>query len=150
MKIISTDYLTDEMEEALKNESTCFPSSDGYNWLFTDIKVFSDFSLRFQFDIETEDREKIHDYDVETYLFYKYDGGDGEYDYFGCYIELGVYREKVARIAEENGLGENWDVQLDKWSKEFAIEEIASKIKESLNEMASGGWDIGKLKKAIG
>lgn len=150
MKIISTEYVNEEMENALKNESTCYLSSNEYYWLFTDINVFNDFSRRFQFDIETEERERIYDYDLEEHLLYKYDGGDGEYDYFGCCVELGAYRERVARLAEENGLGENWDVQLDKWSKEFAIEEIALKIKESLDEMESDGWDVEKLKKAIG
>lgn len=149
MKIISVWNITEEIENALKNEPTCILSSDENHWLFTDTKVFNDFSFRFKFDIETEEREKIYDEDVEEYLLYKYDGGDGQYDYFGCYIELGSYREKVARIAEENGLGENWDIQLDKWSKSFAIEEIASKIQESFDEMESEGWDIDKLKSIL-
>lgn len=149
MKIISTEYVNEEMENALRNEPTCYLSSNEYYWLFTDINVFNDFSRRFQFDIETEERERIYDYDLEEHLLCKYDGGDGGCDYFGCYIELGVYREKVARLAEQNGLGENWDIQLDKWSKEFAIEEIALKIRENLDEMESDGWDVEKLKKAI-
>jgi len=149
MKIISVWNITEEIENALKNEPTCILSSDENDWLFTDTKVFNDFSFRFKFDIETEEREKIYDYDIEEYLLYKYDGGIGQYDYLGCYIELGTYREEVARLAEENGLGENWDIQLDNWSRSFAIEDIALKIKESFNKMESDGWDIDKLKSIL-
>lgn len=149
MKIISEWNITEEIEEALKNEPTCILSSDGNHWLFTDIKVFNDFSFRFKFDIKTEEKEKIYGYGVEEYLLHRYDGGEGQYDYFGCYVELGSYRERVAKIAEQNGLGENWDIQLDKWSKSFAIEEIALKIQESLDEMKSDGWDVDKLKKCL-
>lgn len=149
MKIINSWSITEEIENALKNESTCILASNKNHWLFTDMKVFNDFSFKFKFDIGTEEREIIYDCNIEEYLLYKYDGGDGEYDYFGCYVELGSYREKVARLAEQNGLGENWDIQLDKWSKEFAIEEIAFKIRESLDKMESDGWDTVKLKNEI-
>ena len=149
MKIINITNVTEELEEVLKMESTCFLSSDEYSWLFTDNKVFNEISQKFEFDIETEEREKIYSSNIEDYLFYKYDGGDGSYDYFGCYIELAEYREKVAQLAEKNGLGENWDIQLDKWSKEFAMKEIISKIKTGLEKMKSEGWDVVKLKEEI-
>lgn len=149
MKIIGEWNITEEIEEALKNEPTCILSSDENHWLFTDMKVFNDFSFRFKFDIETEEREKIHSYGVEEYLLYRYDGGEGQYDYFGCYVELGSYREKVAKIAEKNRLGENWDIQLDKLSKSFAIEEIALKIQEIFDEMKSDGWNVDKLKSIL-
>ena len=40
MRVVYNDFITDEMEEAFKEESTVYLSSDGSAWLFTDMEVF--------------------------------------------------------------------------------------------------------------
>lgn len=59
MKSISTWNITEEMEIALKNEPTCILANDENHWLFTDMKVFNDFSFRFKFDIEKREKFMI-------------------------------------------------------------------------------------------
>ena len=41
MKIVSIEWLTDEITEQLNNEETCYLSSDKEYWLFTDDIVFN-------------------------------------------------------------------------------------------------------------
>ena len=59
MRVVYNDFITDEMEKAFKAESSVYLSSDGSAWLFTDMEVFKKMDKKFQFDLDTDEREHV-------------------------------------------------------------------------------------------
>lgn len=79
MKIVSIEWLTDEITEQLNNEETCYLSSDKEYWLFTDDNVFNKISKEFHFDETIKNREyPIYSISVTEWLHGKCEDNNDE------------------------------------------------------------------------
>ena len=147
MRVVYDDLITDEMREAFKEESV-YLSSDGSAWLFTDMKVFDKLDKKFQFDVETDERESVYNVSIEDYISNTYEETVAEY--FGFNIEFAGY--DVSDICEDNisDLCNNeWDKTIDAWMKADIILEIKIEMQETLKKMLNDGYDIAELKTVV-
>ena len=148
MRVVYNDFITDEMEEAFKKESTVYLSSDGSAWLFTDMEVFKKMDKKFQFDLETDERERVYNTDISDYISDTYEETVAEY--FGFNIEFAGY--DVSDVCEDNVsdlCNNEWDKTIDAWMKADVILEIKIEMQETLKKMLHDGYDIAELKTVV-
>ena len=148
MRVVYDDLITDEMREVFNTEESVYLSSDGSAWLFTDMKVFDKLDKKFQFDIETDERESVYNVSIEDYISNTYEETVAEY--FGFNIEFAGY--DVSDICEDNisDLCNNeWDKTIDAWMKADIILEIKIEMQETLKKMLNDGYDIAELKTVV-
>ena len=148
MRVVYDDLITDEMREAFNTEESVYLSSDGSAWLFTDMKVFDKLDKKFQFDVETDERESVYNVSIEDYISNTYEETVAEY--FGFNIEFAGY--DVSDICEDNisDLCNNeWDKTIDAWMKADIILEIKIEMQETLKKMLNDGYDIAELKTVV-
>ena len=148
MRVVYDDLITDEMREAFNTEESIYLSSDGSAWLFTDMKVFNKLDKKFQFDVETDERESVYNVSIENYISNTYEETVAEY--FGFNIEFAGY--DVSDVCEDNvgDLCDNeWDKTIDAWMKADVILEIKIEMQETLKKMLHDGYDIAELKSVV-
>ena len=148
MRVVYDDLITDEMREAFNTEESVYLSSDGSAWLFTDMKVFDKLDKKFQFDVETDERESVYNVSIEDYISNTYE--ETEAEYFGYNIPFAGY--DVSDICEDNisDLCNNeWDKTIDAWMKADIILEIKIEMQETLKKMFHDGYDIAELKTVV-
>lgn len=148
MRVVYDDLITDEMREAFNKEESVYLSSDGSAWLFTDMKVFDKLDKKFQFDVETDERESVYNVSIEDYISNTYEETVAEY--FGFNIEFAGY--DVSDVCEDNisDLCNNeWDKTIDAWMKADIILEIKIEMQETLKKMLNDGYDIAELKTVV-
>ena len=148
MRVVYDDLITDEMREAFKEESTVYLSSDGNAWLFTDMEVFDKLDKKFQFDVETDERESVYNVSIEDYISNTYEETVAEY--FGFDIEFAGY--DVSDVCEDNVsdlCNNEWDKTIDAWMKADVILEIKIEMQETLKKMLHDGYDIAELKTVV-
>ena len=148
MRVVYDDLITDEMREVFNTEESVYLSSDGSAWLFTDMKVFDKLDKKFQFDVETDERESVYNVSIEDYISNTYEETVAEY--FGFNIEFAGY--DVSDICEDNisDLCNNeWDKTIDAWMKADVILEIKIEMQETLKKMLHDGYDIAELKTVV-
>lgn len=139
------DFITDEMEEAFKEESTVYLSSDGSAWLFTDMGVFKKMDKKFQFDLDTDEREFVYNTDISDYISNTYE--ETVADYFGFGIHLSEY--DVTDVCEDNIeclCNNEWDKKIEAWIKAEVVVEIKERMREVIRDMFHDGYDITELK----
>lgn len=150
MRVISNCFTTEEMEKEFENERSCYLSSDGEYWLFTDMKFFNKMEKKYKFDEELEERDGmgIHNMSISEYIELIYE--DKESEYFGYNIPFADY--DVSDICEDNvsNLCNNeWDKTIDSWMKAKVILEIKIEMQETLKKMLHDGYDIAELKNVV-
>lgn len=148
MRVVYDDLITDEMREAFNTEESVYLSSDGSAWLFTDMKVFDKLDKKFQFDVETDERESIYNVSIEDYISNTYEETVAEY--FGFNIEFAGY--DVSDVCEDNVsdlCNNEWDKTIDAWMKADVILEIKIEMQETLKKMLHDGYDIAELKTVV-
>ena len=148
MRVVYSDFITEEMEDAFKEESTVYLSSDGSAWLFTDMEVFKSMDKKFQFDLETDKRERVYNTDISDYISDTYEETVAEY--FGFNIEFAGY--DVSDVCEDNVsdlCNNEWDKTIDAWIKADVILEIKIEMQETLKKMLHDGYDIAELKTVV-
>ena len=148
MRVVYDDLITDEMREVFNTEESVYLSSDGSAWLFTDMKVFDKLDKKFQFDVETDERESVYNVSIEDYISNTYEETVAEY--FGFNIEFAGY--DVSDVCEDN-VGDlcnnEWDKTIDAWMKADVILEIKIEMQETLKKMLHDGYDIAELKTVV-
>ena len=148
MRVVYDDLITDEMREAFNTEESVYLSSDGSAWLFTDMKVFDKLDKKFQFDVETDERESVYNVSIEDYISNTYEETVAEY--FGFDIEFAGY--DVSDVCEDNVsdlCNNEWDKTIDAWMKADVILEIKIEMQETLKKMLHDGYDIAELKTVV-
>ena len=148
MRVVYDDLITDEMREAFNTEESVYLSSDGSAWLFTDMKVFNKLDKKFQFDVETDERESVYNVSIEDYISNTYEETVAEY--FGFDIEFAGY--DVSDVCEDNVsdlCNNEWDKTIDAWMKADIILEIKIEMQETLKKMLNDGYDIAELKSVV-
>ena len=148
MRVVYDDLITDEMREAFNTEESVYLSSDGSAWLFTDMKVFNKLDKKFQFDVETDERESVYNVSIEDYISNTYEETVAEY--FGFDIEFAGY--DVSDVCEDNVsdlCNNEWDKTIDAWMKADVILEIKIEMQETLKKMLHDGYDITELKTVV-
>ena len=148
MRVVYDDLITDEMREAFNTEESVYLSSDGSAWLFTDMKVFNKLDKKFQFDVETDEREPVYNVSIEDYISNTYEETVAEY--FGFDIEFAGY--DVSDVCEDNVsdlCNNEWDKTIDTWMKADIILEIKIEMQETLKKMLNDGYDIAELKSVV-
>lgn len=147
MRVVYNDFITEEMEEVFKAESSVYLSNDGDAWLFTDMKVFDKMDKKFHFDIETDEREHVYNTDIQSYIYNTYEESVAKY--FGFDIELSEYDEDVALTCEsciESLCNNEWDKTIDAWVKCDVVMEMRERVREILQTMIEDGYDLTELK----
>lgn len=147
MRIVYNYCTTEEMEEAFKAEPTIYLSSDGDEWLFTDMEVFSQMDKKFQFEIETEERERVYNVNVEDYIYNRYE--EDRFDYFGLNIDMSDFNELVAQVVDSNpGIlcCEGWDKVIDEHIKAAVMTNVMEEVREIISKLINDGWDVTELK----
>ena len=145
MRVVYNDFITDEMEEVFKDGSTDYLSSDGSAWLFTDMEVFKKMDKKFQFGLETEERDYVYNTNIESYISNRY--SDAVADYFGFDIALSEYDE--TDVCEDNIeclCNNEWDKKIEAWIKADVVLEIKERMREVIRDMLHDGYDITELK----
>ena len=148
MRVVYDDLITDEMREVFNTEESVYLSSDGSAWLFTDMKVFNKLDKKFQFDVETDERESVYNVSIEDYISNTYEETVAEY--FGFDIEFAGY--DVSDVCEDNVsdlCNNEWDKTIDAWMKADVILEIKIEMQETLKKMLHDGYDIAELKTVV-
>ena len=147
MRVVYNDFITEEMEEVFKAESSVYLSSDGDAWLFTDMEIFNKLDKKFKFNTETEERERVYNTDIQGYIYTTYDGTVAKY--FGFDIELSEYDEDVALVCEnriKDLCNNEWDKKIDAWVKFDVMTEIRIRVEKNLQDMIKDGYDLTELK----
>lgn len=150
MRVVYNDFITDEMEKTFKAEESIYLSTDGEKWLFTDMEVFNEMDKKFQFDIDTEERDHVYNVNMEDYLNNRYE--EDRVEYFGLYIEYTEYSELVLEIMENNEgdlCCDTWEEVIDKWMKAVLIDGIKMEMEEIFEKMIDDGWDIRDMKDVV-
>lgn len=145
MRVVYNDWITEEMETAFKAEESIYLSSDGDDWLFTDMEVFNQMNERFQFNVDLDDREHVYNTDLEHYIYNRYE--ESYFDYLGCNIHLPAYTDCILELIDNIGLeGKDWDKTIDANIKWRVMLEVRERVEESLHKMFDSGWDLTELK----
>ena len=150
MRVVTNCFITEEMEKEFANEQSCYLSSDGEYWLFTDMKFFNKMEKKYKFDEELEERDGIgiHNMNIREYIELVYE--DKEADYFGYNISFAGYDE--TDVCEDNIeclCNNEWDKTIDAWMKTDVILEIKIEMQETLKKMLHDGYDIAELKTVV-
>lgn len=150
MRVVSNCFTTEEMVKEFENEQSCYLSSDGEYWLFTDMKFFNKMEKKYKFDEELEERDGmgIHNMNISEYIELIYE--DKEAEYFGYNIPFAGY--DVSDICGDNVsdlCNNEWDKTIDSWMKADIILEIKIEMQETLKKMLHDGYDIAELKSVV-
>lgn len=150
MKTVMRDYLTEDIENRLKNEKSCYLSSDKEWWLFTDMNVFDKISKKYKFNEEIGNRDKIYTHSIEEYLQIICE--DMTETFMGKEIQFSDYIESTMEIVEDNPeklYCNEWNEMLIDYIKVGIITSIASDLEDELKRLDSIGYDIGIIKQSI-
>lgn len=146
MRIVMSDNLTEDIENRLKEEESCYLSSNKEWWLFTDMNVFNQISKEYKFNEKTENRNKIYDYSVEEYLYTICE--DKTENFMGTELKATEFVESVINIIEDDE-----DIYRDGWDEEFInnvkdaiIVSIASDLEDELLRLKQKGYNLSFLK----
>lgn len=150
MRTVMRDYLTEDVENRLKEEKSCYLSSDKEWWLFTDMDVFNRISKEYKFNEETEDRDKIYTHNIEECL--RIICEDMTETFMGKEIQFSDLIESVMEIVEDNPeklYCDEWDKILIDYIKVEIITIIASDLEDELKRLNNADYDMGIIKQAI-
>lgn len=150
MRVVYNSFITDEMEEAFEKEKSIFLSTDGEKWLFTDMEVFNEMDKKFQFDIESEERDHVYNVNMEDYLSNRYE--EDRVEYFGLRIEYTDYTELILEILENNEVDlccSTWEEVIDGWMKAVLVDAVKWDLEEIFEKMIDDGWDIRDMKDIV-
>lgn len=146
MRIVMSDNLTEDIENRLKEEESCYLSRDKEWWLFTDMNVFNKISKEYKFNEETENRDKIYDYSVEEYLYTICE--DKIENFMGTELKVTEFVESATNIIEddEDIYRDGWDEEFIKNIKDAIIVSIASDLEDELLMLKQKGYNLSYLK----
>lgn len=146
MRTVMSDNLTKDIEDRLKEEESCYLSSDKKWWLFTDMNVFNKISKEYKFNEEMENRDKIYDYSVEEYLEIICE--DMTETFMGTELKVTEFVESATNIIEddEDIYRDGWDEEFIKNVKDAIIVSIASDIEDELLRLKQKGYNLSFLK----
>lgn len=143
MKIVSIEWLTDEIMKRLNNEETCYLSSDGNYWLFTDNDIFNKISGKFRFDEKTEEEHRVQSLNISDWLHFKcnkYTSFMGnEYDW-NDYVEL--TRGTIENLDIFTLCNNKWDQIIIEYLKEEIVADISNDLEDSLKSMNENDYDL--------
>lgn len=151
MIIISTEMLTKEITQRLNIENSCYLSSDGECWLFTDDKIFNKVSDEFQFDEETNDREyPIYPISVAEWLYGKCEDNHLFTMFMGKQYDWSDYNMDAASDIDVSECCNNqWDQVMINYVRNTVEESISYELEESLGEMMEHKFEMEYIKDAI-
>lgn len=146
MRTVMSDNLTKDIEDRLKEEESCYLSSNKKWWLFTDMNVFNKISKEYKFNEEMENRDKIYDYSVEEYLEIICE--DMAETFMGTELKVTEFVESATNIIEddEDIYRDGWDEEFIKNVKDAIIVSIASDIEDELLRLKQKGYNLSFLK----
>lgn len=150
MRTVMSDNLTKDIEDRLKEEESCYLSSNKEWWLFTDMNVFNKISKEYKFNEETENRDKIYTYSVEECLEIICENMTETF--FGKQIQFSDFIESAIEVIEdepEKLYCSGWDEVLIDYIKVGVITSIASDLEDELKRLDNNGYDIGIIKQVI-
>ena len=143
MKIVSIEWITDEITEQLNNEETCYLSSDGNYWLFTDNDIFDKISDKFRFDEKTEEEHLVQSLNISDWLHFKcnkYTSFMGNEYYWDDYVEL--TRETIENLDIFNLCNNKWNQTIIEYLKEEIVADISNDLEDSLKNMNENNYDL--------
>ena len=146
LRIVMSDNLTEDIENRLKEEESCYSSSNKEWWLFTDMNVFNQISKEYKFNEKTENRDKIYDYSVEEYLYTICE--DKIENFMGAELKVTEFVESATNIIEddEDIYRDGWDEEFIKNVKDAIIVSIASDLEDELLRLKQKGYNLSFLK----
>ena len=146
MRIVMSDNLTEDIENRLKEEESCYLSSNKEWWLFTDMNVFNQISKEYKFNEKTENRDKIYDYSIEEYLYTICE--DKIENFMGAELKVTEFVESATNIIEddEDIYRDGWDEEFIKNVKDAIIVSIASDLEDELLRLKQKGYNLSFLK----
>lgn len=150
MKTVMNDNLTEDIQNRLKEEESCYLSSNKEWWLFTDMNVFNQISKEYKFNEKTENRDKIYTHNIEECLEIICE--DMTETFFGKQIQFSGFIESVMEVVEDESeklCCNGWDDVLIDYIKVGVITSIASDLEDELKRLDNNGYDIGIIKQAI-
>lgn len=151
MKIVSIEQLTDEIMKRLNNEETCYLSSDGNYWLFTDNDIFNKISSKFRFDEKTEEEHLVQSLNISDWLHFKcnkYTSFMGnEYDW-NDYVEL--TRGTIENLDIFTLCNNKWDQIIIEYLKEEIVADISNDLEDSLKSMNENDYDLQIMRDTLG
>lgn len=143
MKIVSIEWITDEITERLNNEETCYLSSDGNYWLFTDNDIFDKISGKFRFDEKTEEEHLVQSLNIKDWLYFKcnkYTSFMGNEYYWNDYVEL--TRGTIENLDIFTLCNNKWDQIIIEYLKEEIVADISNDLEDSLKSMNENDYDL--------
>lgn len=151
MKIVSVEWLTDEITERLNNEKTCYLSSDKEYWLFTDDNVFNKISKEFQFDEIINNREyPIYSISVTEWLHGKCEDNALSTTFMDTQFDWSDYDiDATADIDASKCCNNQWDQVMINYVRNVVEESISYKLEESLRKMVNYKFEMDYIKDAI-
>lgn len=151
MKIVSVEWLTDEITEQLNNEETCYLSSDKEYWLFTDDNVFNKISKEFHFDETIKNREyPIYSISVAEWLYGKCEDNDLSTTFMNTRYDWSDYNMDAAADVDVSKCCNNqWDQVMINYVRNVVEESISYKLEESLREMVNYKFEMDYIKDAV-
>lgn len=150
MRTVMRDNLTKDIEDRLKEEESCYLSSNKEWWLFTDMNVFNKISKEYKFNEETENRDKIYTHSVEECLEIICE--DMTETFFEKQIQFSYFIESAMEVIEDESeklYCNGWDEVLIDYIKVGVITSIGSDLEDELKRLDNNGYDIGIIKQAI-
>lgn len=146
MRTVMSNNLTEDIENRLKEEESCYLSSNKEWWLFTDMNVFNKISKEYKFNEEMENRDKIYDYSVEEYLEIICE--DMTETFMGTELKVTEFVESATNIIEddEDIYRDGWDEEFIKNVKDAIIVSIASDLEDELLRLKQKGYNLSFLK----
>lgn len=151
MIIISTEMLNEEITKRLNMENSCYLSSDGKYWLFTDENAFNKISNEFNFCEETEDRKyPVYSISVADWLYGKCEDEELSTIFMGVQYEWNEYNVDAACDIDVSKCCNNqWDQVMINYVKNVVEESISYKLEDSLREMVNYKFKMDYIKDAI-
>lgn len=138
MKIVSIEWLTDEVMEQLNNEETCYLSSDKEYWLFTDDNVFNKIG------------KELHSISVAEWLYGKCEDNDLSTTFMNTQYDWSDYNMDAAADVDVSKCCNNqWDQVMINYVRNVVEESISYKLEESLREMVNYKFEMDYIKDAI-
>lgn len=150
MRTVMSDNLTEDIQNRLKEEESCYLSSNKEWWLFTDMNVFNQISKEYKFDIEMENRNKIYTHNIEECLEIICENMTETF--FGKQIQFSDFIESAMEVIEDESeklYCSGWDNVLIDCLKVEVITSIASDLEDELKRLDNTGYDMGIIRQAI-
>ncbi len=145
MRVVRSDYLTEEIERRLISEESCYLSSNKDWWLFTDIDVLDQIIKGYKFN--TEIKENIYTHSIEEYLQIICE--DMTETFIEKQIQFSDYIESTMKIIEDDPeiiYCNDWDKTLINLMKVGIIANIEDDLEDGLKKLKKSGYDIGIIK----